>query len=89
MLLSSTKRHQASLAPTHILLPHIIQPTYSIRTHRPVAEVPDPALQDDCPAEGGVDQAAGAVDEVGRGLGVYPLVGHLATATTLRLAPGV
>ena len=74
----------------------MIQPTYIInypsqlRTHRPVAEVPDPALQDDCPAEGGVDQAAGAVDEVGRGLGVYPLVGHLATATTtLRLAPGV
>ena len=68
----------------------MIQPTYIIRTHRPVAEVPDPALQDDGSAEGGVDQAAGAVDEVGRGLGVYPLVGHLATAsTTLRLAPGV
>ena len=83
MLLSSSKRHQASLAPANTQCPS------QLRTHRPVAEVPDPALQDDGPAEGGVDQAAGAVDKVGRGLGVYPLVRHLATSTTLRLAPGV
>ena len=46
-------------------------------TDRSVPEVPDPALEYDCPAQGGVDQGPARVDEVGRRLGVYHLVGEI------------
>ena len=48
-------------------------------THRSVAKVPDPALQDDGPAHGGVHQAPAGVHEVWRRLRVYQLVGDIST----------
>ena len=45
------------------------------RTDSSIAEVPDSALQDDGPAEGGIHQGPARVDKVRRGLCVYHLVG--------------
>ena len=44
-------------------------------TYSSVAKVLDPTLQDDAPAQGGVDQRPAGVDEVGRRLCVDQLVG--------------
>ena len=44
-------------------------------TDSSVAQVLDPTLQDDAPAQGGVDQRPAGVDEVGRRLCVDQLVG--------------
>ena len=59
------------------------------RTDSSFAEVPDSALQDDGPAQGGVHEAPARVDEVWRRLRVYHLVGDISAGRHAAHRPGV
>ena len=58
-------------------------------THRSVPQIPDSALQDDGPAQGGVHHAPARVDEVWRRLRVYHLVGDISAGRHAAHRPGV
>lgn len=94
-VLSKIPKEMKSYIISYINIPFQHMQKMISSSYRSVSQVSDSALQDHCPAHGGVHQAPAGVDKVWRGLCVYQLVGdistggHAAHRPRVGLTPGI